>query len=81
MNTVKHSSGEILTGKLWRKDHGVMRQLPFYSNITGIDNLTALFEAACQEGSFKESLIVRFTLSPLKKNKLNEWSENCQGFG
>ena len=62
MNTVKHSSGEILTGKLWWKDHGVMRQLPFYSNITGIDNLTTPLEAACQEGSFKESLIVRFIL-------------------
>jgi hypothetical protein len=70
MNKVKLSTGEILTGKLWRKEHEVIRQLPFYSNIAGMDDLSAPFEAASQEGTFHALLIVRF-LQYLLRNKLN----------
>ena len=38
-NTVKHSSGEVLTGKLWRKDHAFFKDLPFYSNIPRMEEM------------------------------------------
>jgi hypothetical protein len=31
---VKNSMGEVLTGKIWRKQHAFFKDLPFYSNIT-----------------------------------------------
>ena len=60
MNTVKHSSGTILTGRLWWKDNEVMCQLPFYSDIAVIDELADPFEVVCGERGFKTLLIVRF---------------------
>lgn len=73
MNTTRHSSGEILTGRLWRKENAVIRQLPFYSKIAGIDNLADPFEVACGDGSFKTLLIVRLILSFL----LNVLTVSC----
>jgi hypothetical protein len=39
MNTITQSSGEVLTGKVWRKQHSSFDSLPFYSNITRIDEM------------------------------------------
>jgi selenocysteine lyase/cysteine desulfurase len=61
MNTVRHSSGDLLTGKLWRKDHTFISQLPFYSNIARMDDIAAALETVHWEGSFKTLLLVSFT--------------------
>jgi len=38
-NTVIHSNGQLLTGKLWRMDHPFFNDLPFYSDILRMDNI------------------------------------------
>ena len=38
-NVVKCSDGEVLTGKLWRKDHAFFNDLPFYSNIPKMEEM------------------------------------------
>jgi hypothetical protein len=35
--TTTHSSGEVLTGRLWRKDH--LNDIPFHSNIPRMDDI------------------------------------------
>jgi hypothetical protein len=61
-NTTKHSSGEILTGKLWRMDHPFFHQLPFHSDIPRMEELArplgyALGESQ-EEGCFMPLLVV-----------------------
>jgi hypothetical protein len=68
MNTVIHSNGEVLTGRLWRKDHVFLHTLPFHSNIAAEDDLAALLESF-PDGLFKNLLIVRFTLLPLASHQ------------
>jgi hypothetical protein len=53
-NTVKDSFGTILTGKIWRKQHGFFKDLPFYSNIPRMDEMdVSLLGALGQHGSEK----------------------------
>ena len=64
-NTVKHSNGEILTGKLWRKDHSFFNGLPFYSNIPRMDDIAgslqvALGNGAQVKGCYRALLVVSF---------------------
>ena len=41
-NTIIHSSGEILTGRLWREDHhSFFNNLPFYTNIPRMDDMAS----------------------------------------
>jgi hypothetical protein len=67
-NTVEHSNGEILTGRLWRKHHSFFNDLPFYSNIPRKDDIAdslreAFGEAAKEEGCYRALLVVsRLTL-------------------
>jgi hypothetical protein len=65
MNTVKHSNGEILTGRLWRKSHTFFDNLPFYSNIPRIDEMAATLEQGLGEGGFQTLLIVSSPLITL----------------
>lgn len=61
-NTTKHSSGEILTGRLWRKDEAFFNDLPFYSDIPRLDDMAGPLRGALgeggQEGSYGALLIV-----------------------
>jgi len=63
LNTSLHSSGEILTGKLWRNDHQFFNGLPFYSNIPRMDEIAGpLQKALCEvnrEGCYVSLLVVR----------------------
>jgi hypothetical protein len=62
MNTVKHASGEILTGKLWRKDHAFFNDLPFHTNVPRTDEIGRLLQEVLGngnlEGRFQKLLIV-----------------------
>jgi len=62
-NTVIHSNGKILTGKLWRKTHSFFKDLPFYSNIPRMDGLVGPLANAGSEDDgnrhFLELLRVR----------------------
>lgn len=50
-NTIKDSTGEILTGRIWRKHHGFFKRLPFYSNIPRMDEMAvSLLEAFNGDG-------------------------------
>ena len=40
-NTVRDSNGEILTGQIWRQRHGFFKNLPFYSNIPRMEDMSA----------------------------------------
>jgi hypothetical protein len=63
LNTVKSSNGEILTGKLWRKDHKFFKDLPFYTDIPRMDEIAGPLREALGEGSVEGSygalLVVR----------------------
>lgn len=50
-NTVKHSTGELLTGKLWRKDHSFFKDLPFYSNIPRMEEMAGPLEDGLSQGA------------------------------
>ena len=62
MNTVKHPNGEILTGKLWRIDHPLFLDLPFYSNFLRMDDIEGPLEKALgevnQDGPYVALLVV-----------------------
>jgi hypothetical protein len=62
-NTVINLNGEILTGKLWRKDLSFFNTLPFYTNIPMLDNITGplekVFGDVSQEGGSGALLVVR----------------------
>ena len=46
LNTIKNSSGEVLTGKLWRKESSLFSNLPFHSTIMGMDKITRPIQEA-----------------------------------
>jgi len=46
LNTIKNSSGEVLTGKLWRQESSLFSNLPFHSNIMGMDEITRPLQEA-----------------------------------
>lgn len=48
-NIVKHSNGEVLTGKLWRHHHSFFNDLPYYSNIPRMDELVGPLQSALNE--------------------------------
>ena len=54
-NTVKHSNGETLTGRLWRKDHPFFKDLPFYSNILRADEIEGSLRLAFGERAQEEN--------------------------
>jgi len=62
-NTIKSSNGEILTGRLWRKEHPFFNDLPFYSNIPRMDEIAGTLESALGkeslEGCYRALLVVR----------------------
>jgi hypothetical protein len=62
-NTIKDSNGELLTGRCWRMNHTVFKKLPFYSDISRMDEIARPLEKALVEsslmGSFGRSLVVR----------------------
>jgi hypothetical protein len=53
-NTIKLSSGEILTGRLWRKDHTLFSQLPFYSDIVRMDEIGEPLQVALSQSRSEE---------------------------
>lgn len=63
MNTIKNTDGEILTGRLWRKDHPFFKFFPFYTNIPRMDEIGAPLQKALggrsQEGCYGALLVVR----------------------
>jgi hypothetical protein len=67
-NTIKHSSGEILTGKLWRQGHPFLKDLPFYSTLPRMDAMGEFLEDALGQSSasdrYKASLVVCNHLVP-----------------
>lgn len=70
MNTVKHSNGETLTGRLWRKDHSFFFKLPFYSEILRMDRIVVPLQEATWESSYKSLLIVRSIRLRLLTNRI-----------
>jgi len=64
LNTIKSSNGEILTGRLWRKDHPFFNDLPFYSNIPRMDEIAGPLENALGKGNldgcYRALLVVRW---------------------
>jgi hypothetical protein len=82
-NIIRDSTGEILTGKIWRKRHGFFASLPFYSNIPRMEEMEgSLLAALGQQGSqsFAVSLLVvsqqMFNAQP---EITNLFPENRQG--
>jgi len=61
-NTVQHSNGELLTGRLWRKSLPYFDNLPFYSNIPRMDEIPGPLQKALDQGSqegYSALLVVR----------------------
>ena len=65
-NIVRDSNGEILTAKLWRRQHPFFNDLPFYSSIPRKDELEGSLKEALREvgqvGFYAELLLVRWLL-------------------
>ena len=53
-NTIKDSTGKILTGKIWRKRHGFFKDLPFYSNIPRMDEMAVSLLGALGEDGLEK---------------------------
>jgi hypothetical protein len=59
MHTVKLPNGQLLTGKLWRKEHPFFNDLPFYSNIARADDIgDALGGLICLDDWYGSLLLV-----------------------
>lgn len=54
LNTIKHSSGEVLTGRLWRKESTLFSNLPFHSNILRMDEIGGPLQEALSNCSSEE---------------------------
>jgi hypothetical protein len=59
----RDSNGEILTGRLWRKNHSFFKNLPFYSDIPRMDEIASTLQNAlgerCLEGCYGALLLVK----------------------
>ena len=64
-NLTKSSSGEILTGKLWRKNHGFFSDLPFYCNIPRMEEMGGPLREALNLGKVEERRIQLLEVSKL----------------
>jgi len=62
-NTTKHSSGAILTGRLWRKDNANFIDLPFYTDITRMDDIADALQEALNNGSGSRSYVALLIVS------------------
>jgi hypothetical protein len=49
----RDSKGEILTGRLWRKNHSFFKNLPFYSAIPNMDEIATSLQNALGERSLE----------------------------
>lgn len=51
VNTVQQLNGQVLTGKIWRKEHPFFKDLPFYSTIPTADDIGAAVRGSisCEE--------------------------------
>jgi len=47
---LRYFDGQILTGRLWRKRHFFFNDLPFYSNITRMDDMAGPIQKALGDG-------------------------------
>lgn len=64
-NFTKSSEGDILTGKLWRKNHGFFRDLPFYCNIPRMEEIEGPLQEALSLGKVEEWRIQLLEVSKL----------------
>jgi hypothetical protein len=84
-NTIKDSTGEILTGKLWRKRHGFFKTLPFYSNIPRMEDMATSLQGALGQHRSDIACVAAFVVSKHKFqiiiNYRNSPTENKQGSG
>ena len=58
MHTVELPNGQLLTGKLWRKDHPLFKHLPFYSSIPRTDDIGASLRGSISPEEWYGSLLV-----------------------
>jgi hypothetical protein len=65
LNTVKNSNGELLTGKLWRKNHELFNDLPFHTDIPRMDEIAGPLQKALEEGSLEVSYRALLVVRPL----------------
>jgi hypothetical protein len=80
--TSRNSNGEILTGKLWRKELSYFNNLPFHSNIPRMDDISESLRVALEKGGEEEfcnvlllvGLYVHFPF-----NYLKSWTEIREG--
>jgi hypothetical protein len=70
-NTVKHPSGEILTGKIWRKEHHFLKNLPFYSGIPQMDAMDKSLEDALDKSYVSDLYKVLLVVCKLSSVFLN----------
>jgi hypothetical protein len=80
-NTTKHSSGEILTGKLWRKDHPFLNQLPFHSGIPRMDDLAGPLKKALVGGVGEECFVALLVVSQHSICRTEEFNNFKQKMG
>jgi hypothetical protein len=64
-NIIVLSNGELLTGKVWRKEHPLIKNLPFYSNIPRMDEMAGPLKISLSDedghiGCFRSLLVVSF---------------------
>jgi hypothetical protein len=62
LHIVKNSMGKVLTGKIWRKQHAFFKDLPFYSNITRMDEMTPPLQEALGQDKVGKYSIKHLTL-------------------
>ena len=79
MNTVRHTNGEILTGRLWRKSHTFFNDLSFYTDVPRTDDIGSFLEEELGEGSFEALLIVSSPFLPIIKQTNKFLSESRPG--
>ena len=66
-NTIRDSTGEILTGKIWRKHHGFLKDLPFYSNIPRMDEMAPSLLGALGEHRLEKVCVEVLVVSSKSK--------------
>jgi hypothetical protein len=66
MNTIAQANGDILTGKVWRKQHSFFNGLPFYSDAPRMDEMAIALKMTLSADSahqcFGTLLVVRFSV-------------------